>query len=70
MLLDALVSLERDERHPAPAIADALGHFIWASMHGVAMLSIDGQLGTDPAAADALTVLIVDRVSAAIATGP
>jgi hypothetical protein len=45
-----------------------MGHFIWASMHGVAMLSIDGQLGDDPAAADALTVLMVDRVSTAIAT--
>jgi hypothetical protein len=39
-------------------------------MHGVAMLSIDGQLGADPAAADALSVLMVDRVSAAIQTRP
>ena len=42
-------------RHPRDGDRHALGHFIWASMHGVAMLSIDGQLGADPAAADALT---------------
>ena len=54
-------------RDPAPAIAHALGRYIWATMHGVAMLSIDGQLGSDPAAADALSALMVDRVSAAIA---
>jgi hypothetical protein len=35
-------------------------------MHGVAMLSIDGQLGPDPAAADALTALTLDRITAAI----
>ena len=34
------------------------------------MLSIDGQLGTDPAAADALTALMLDRITAAIATRP
>jgi AcrR family transcriptional regulator len=66
VLLDALATLERDGAIPA-SDRSALGHFIWASMHGVAMLSIDGQLGADPAAADALTAVTVDRISAAIA---
>jgi AcrR family transcriptional regulator len=70
VLLDALATLERDGAIPAAGDRSALGHFIWASMHGVAMLSIDGQLGADPAAADALTALTVDRVSAVIATRP
>jgi AcrR family transcriptional regulator len=70
VLLDALAALERDGAIPANGDRHALGHFIWASMHGVAMLSIDGQLGADPAAADALSVLMVDRVSAAIQTRP
>jgi AcrR family transcriptional regulator len=70
VLLDALAALERDGAIAAGGDRTALGHFIWASMHGVAMLSIDGQLGADPAAADALTALTVDRVSAAIATRP
>ena len=70
VLLDALAALERDGAIPAGGDRHALGHFIWASMHGAAMLSIDGQLGAGPAAADALTALMVDRVSAAIATRP
>ena len=65
VLLDSRASSAM--RHPCRR-SQRMGHFIWASMHGVAMLSIDGQLGDDPAAADALTVLMVDRVSTAIAT--
>jgi AcrR family transcriptional regulator len=67
VLLDALAALERDGAVPVAADRNALGHFIWASLHGVAMLSIDGQLGPDPSAADALTALMLDRISAAIA---
>ena len=63
VLLDALATLERDGAIPAGGDRNALGHFIWASMHGVAMLSIDGQLGADPAATDALAAFTVDRVS-------
>jgi AcrR family transcriptional regulator len=70
VLLDALAILERDGAIPGAGDRNALGQFIWASMHGVAMLSIDGQLGADPEAADALTAFAVDRVSAAIATHP
>ena len=69
VLLDALASLERDGAIPA-GDRNALGHFVWASMHGVAMLSIDGQLGADPSAADALTALTLERVTVAIATRP
>ena len=67
VLLDALAALERDGAIPVAADRHALGLFIWASMHGVAMLSIDGQLGKDPSAADSLTAFTLDRVTAAIA---
>ena len=63
VLLDALAALERDGAIPVAADRNALGHFIWASMHGVAMLSIDGQLGPDPSASEALTAFTVSRLS-------
>ena len=67
VLLDALAALERDGAIPVAADRAALGRYVWATVHGVAMLSIDGQLGPDPAAADALTALTLDRITAAIA---
>lgn len=62
VLVDALVSLQEsglmrsDEPHE-------LGRFIWATVHGVAMLAIDGQLGPDPSAADALVTLAIERLA-------
>jgi len=70
VLLDALGALERDNAIPIAADRPALGRYVWATVHGVAMLSIDGQLGPDTAAADALTALTLDRITAAIATRP
>lgn len=70
VLLDALAALERDGAIPVAADRAALARYVWATVHGVAMLSIDGQLGPDPAAADALTALTLDRITAAIATRP
>jgi AcrR family transcriptional regulator len=67
VLLGAIATLERAGAIPAAADRPALGRYVWASVHGVAMLSIDGQLGPDPAAADALTALTLDRITAAIA---
>jgi AcrR family transcriptional regulator len=66
VLLGAIAALERAGAIPA-ADRPALGRYVWASVHGVAMLSIDGQLGPDPAAADALTAFTLDRITAAIA---
>jgi hypothetical protein len=44
-----------------------LGHFIWATVHGIAMLAIDGQLGTDPSASKALTTFALERLMTGIA---
>ena len=51
VLVDALTSLQ-----PARSAAaiDRLARYIWATVHGIAMLGIDGQLGPDPGAAIAL----------------
>ena len=62
VLLDALESLQH-----AGAIRTGdrpmLALFIWATVHGVAMLAIDGQLGPDDAAAEALTMFTVERLT-------
>ena len=65
VLVDALIALQRDGlvRLDEPR---ALAEFIWATVHGVAMLAIDGQLGPDPSAADALSRLALDRLATGI----
>ena len=62
-LLDAVVSLQRDGefRDDDPA---TMAHFIWATVHGIAMLAIDGQLA--PAAAETLVVYATTRLTAGI----
>lgn len=40
--------------------------FVWAGVHGVAMLAIDGRLGPEPAAVEALTKYTTGRIRAAI----
>jgi hypothetical protein len=69
VLVDALVSLERSGlmSHDDP---QALAPFIWATVHGVAMLAIDGQLGPDPAAADVLASLATERLAMGIGLSP
>lgn len=69
VLVDALVSLERSGlmSYDDP---QALAPFIWATVHGVAMLAIDGQLGPDPAAADALAALATERLATGIGLNP
>jgi AcrR family transcriptional regulator len=53
VLVDALLSLQRAglARSDDP---EGLARFIWACSHGIAMLTIDGQLGPDPSAGEAL----------------
>ena len=41
--------------------------FVWAAVHGVAMLAIDGRLGQEPAAIDGLTRYTTNQIRAAIA---
>jgi hypothetical protein len=41
--------------------------FVWAAVHGVAMLAIDGRLGRETSAIESLTDYTTDRIRAAIA---
>jgi len=66
VLVDALVSLQRTKTIRA-GNPEELGRYIWATMHGVAMLAIDGQLGSDRAAADSLTHFAIARLTTAVA---
>jgi AcrR family transcriptional regulator len=64
--LCALVALQKDG-HVRPDDPQELARFIWATVHGIAMLAIDGQLGPDPSAADALIRLALKRLETGIA---
>jgi AcrR family transcriptional regulator len=66
VLVDALASLQRAKTVRA-GNPEQLACYIWATMHGVAMLAIDGQLGSDRAAADSLTKFAIARLTAAVA---
>jgi hypothetical protein len=44
-----------------------LAMFVWATVHGVAMLAIDGRLGSEAAAVDHLARYTTERLLAAIA---
>jgi hypothetical protein len=61
VLLDALSALQREGTVPATDLT-LLAEFIWATVHGVAMLAIDGQLGPDAAAAQVLGDFAVERL--------
>jgi hypothetical protein len=63
-LVDALITLQQQKlaRRDDP---QRMAHFVWAAVHGVAMLAIDGRLGHGPDA-DALTRYATDRIRAAI----
>jgi AcrR family transcriptional regulator len=66
VLVDALAALQeqqlarRDDTHQ-------MALYVWATVHGVAMLAIDGRLGPDMTAIDALTRYSTARIRAAIA---
>src|SRR4051812_10065597 len=66
VLVDALISLQRAGTVRA-GNPEELGRYIWATVHGVAMLAIDGQLGSDRAGAESLTTLAIARLTAAVA---
>jgi AcrR family transcriptional regulator len=68
VLVSALVAL-REKGLVRPDDTLQLAHFIWASVHGIAMLAIDGQLGPDPSVADALATFAVERLRTGIAVG-
>lgn len=66
VLLDALSELQGQGvvRAENPNL---LAEYIWATVHGVAMLAIDGQLGGEPSAPDTLGRFAVERLKTAIA---
>jgi AcrR family transcriptional regulator len=65
-LVDAIVDLQRERlvRQDDPR---QLARFVWATVHGIAMLAIDGQLGPEPDAGVALFRDSADRIRAALA---
>ena len=66
VLLDAVMMLQKDGLLRADP-PQTLAQYVWAAVHGVAMLAIDGQLGPDPKAADALARFALERLSTGIA---
>jgi len=66
VLVDALIELQQAGlvRRDDP---QALAVFVWASVHGTAMLAIGGQLARPDAPLDALAAFTVDRVWDAVA---
>jgi len=66
VLLDAVLTLQKDGLLRADP-PETLAQYIWAAVHGVAMLAIDGQLGPDPKTADALARFALERLATGIA---
>jgi AcrR family transcriptional regulator len=65
-LVDAIVALQKEGvvRKDDP---QQLAQFIWAAVHGVSMLIIDGQLAHQQAAIDDLIAFAVQRISTGVA---
>jgi AcrR family transcriptional regulator len=65
-LVDAITDLQRERlvRQDEPR---QLARFVWATVHGIAMLAIDGQLGPEPDAGVTLFRDSADRIRAALA---
>jgi hypothetical protein len=66
-LVDALAALQGSGDIAAGDLLP-VAHYVWATVHGVAMLAIDGQLGPGPAATTAATDFAIDRLRRAIST--
>ena len=66
VLVDALTELQEQELARRDDVRQ-MALFVWAGVHGVAMLAIDGRLGPEPAAVDGLTLYATNRIQAAIA---
>jgi AcrR family transcriptional regulator len=66
-LVDAVVALQHDGmlRREDPLL---MARFVWALVHGVAMLAIDGQL-PEPGAVEALMRYALERLGTGIGTG-
>ena len=62
VLVEAIATLQQsgEMRRDDPR---QLAQFIWASVHGIAALAMDGQLGPDPKSADALIDFALQRLA-------
>jgi AcrR family transcriptional regulator len=65
VLVDALTELKQQDLARRDD-TQQMALFVWSTVHGVAMLAIDGRLGQEPAAVDSLTHYTTHRVRAAI----
>jgi AcrR family transcriptional regulator len=65
-LVGAIVDLQREQRIRQDD-PQQLARFVWAAVHGIAMLAIDGQLGPEPDAGVTLFRDSADRIRAALA---
>jgi AcrR family transcriptional regulator len=65
VLVNSLVEQQKAGlvRHDDP---EQLARFVWATVHGVAMLAIDGQLGQEHGTADALIRFAIERLGTGI----
>jgi AcrR family transcriptional regulator len=66
-LVDALAALQRDGLVRADDLA-TMASFVWAVVHGVAMLGIDGQL-REPVTVEKLTRYAIDQLKVGIGAG-
>jgi AcrR family transcriptional regulator len=67
VLVDALDELQQQDLARRDD-TQQMALFVWSTVHGVAMLAIDGRLGPKPSAVDSLTQYTTRRIRAAIAT--
>jgi hypothetical protein len=68
-LVDALLVLQRNGLvRSDPALA--LARFVWATVHGIAMLAIDGRLGKERLDAEELARFANERLRSGIAISP
>jgi AcrR family transcriptional regulator len=65
-LVDAIVA-QQAEGLVRPDDPLDLAHYIWAIVHGIAMLAIDGKLGRHPPGADGLVRFAAERIRSGIA---
>lgn len=68
VLLNALIQQQQDGRVRSDD-PDHLARFVWATVHGIAMLAIDGRLG-DQSAVDTVTAFAVERIWSAVCAAP
>ena len=66
VLVDALTTLQQQKLAQRDD-TQLMALYVWATVHGVAMLAIDGRLGRDLTTIDALTQYSTARIRAAIA---